>query len=107
MELSEVCMRFGLNATEISDYYHKGWIGSIKEGKIVLSDCDINKIGCIRFFKEAGLKDNQVDKIICGCNDAEALNILLALREKALSSIHEKQKLIDTIDCFIYRIKHK
>lgn len=39
--------------------------------------------------------------------DSERINLLYAARTKLLDEIHEKQKILDKIDYFIYEIKNR
>ena len=110
MTVEQASKRFNIAKEELNGYINEGYI--LKSGDEP-DEYDFQNLGTIRTLLQFNITGTDLcrylnlEKKKDKTADSERINLLYAARTKLLDEIHEKQKILDKIDYFIYEIKNR
>ncbi|PWM71282.1 MAG: hypothetical protein DBX59_09210 [Bacillota bacterium] len=110
MTVEEASRRFDIEQEEINSYIREGYILKSDED---LDEYDFQNIGIIRTLLQFNISGTDLcrylnlEKKKNRTSDNEQIRLLRNARTKMLDEIHEKQKILDRIDYFIYEIRKR
>lgn len=106
LQIKQVCQRYNVDEKVLKELSENSIVGRKIDESYQFDDDDICKLGEILFLKTVGLSQDDIF-LFYKMDEQGRERLLKKERQSLLDDVHQNEKKIAQIDCYLFNLKEK